>query len=917
MMYSLGRTVGVWACLLVGLSCACVVPVASASEGHVLSRSFPVSTEPEYAQHELSDPQGLAVDLATGDVYVVDSKNDRVEEFGSSGEYIRAFGEKGTGKEKGECKEPRLTEPTEVAVDNSGGAGEGDVYVINGGEYKGENCIEVFNGEGKYISGIKRSEIEPVLIGYKDKKAEYFENLEGIAVDKNGNLWIEVFQFNKEDIEHSYSVVERPAVGEMKIAGEIARGNVDRGFAATPVGDLLIPYQGGANIFNAENIGPVGRWVGGNETPEPEGVADNPEHEGDIYIDRGTVVSRYSETPALIEKFGEGTLTGGVGTAVNDADDVYVADSSKDQVDEFGSVVEATVELESPEVKSTSTVLKGSVNPEGIPVTKCEFEYGKEKKEEKVIYTNAIPCSPSPGSGTSPVAVSAELTGLAPSTTYYYRLVATDEHGTQEKTSEVTTSKPVAAPSEVETLMAKEVTSTSAKLAGKLNPGGAAKYYFEYQEGTSACSGSCSKITPVEVSGDTQLEATATVTGLKADTKYRYRLVAENEAATVRAQEDAVNEEFETSPAAVAPSEVETLPAKDATTTGAELAGKLNPGGEAEYYFEYGEGECSKGGCTQKTSPVHVTGKAELEVVTTVAGLKSDTRYHARIVATNAAAKVDAASEGEFKTLVETKSPLTVAKYGHGTVTSGPTGIDCGVVCTYSFEGDVTLSETPEAGYEFAGWIGGDCKQLSESSCEVDVTEPREVGAVFLKAGTEGKEGKIGTEGPEGPEGFEGLPGLKGPAGPGGLAGPEGPAGTTGQTGPAGVPGADGAQGPAGPAGPAGQIELVTCKTVKHGGRKSLSCTTQLVSGPVKLTTTGTVTGTASQARALLSRHGAIYAAGIARAAVHGGHMSLRLAPLHHLGPGRYTLTLITEAGKHQTIHSEPFTLAVAEPPLR
>ena len=97
--------------------------------------------------------------------------------------------------------------------------------------------------------------------------------------------------------------------------------------------------------------------------------------------------------------------------------------------------------------------------------------------------------------------------------------------------------------------------------------------------------------------------------------------------------------------------------------------------------------------------------------------------------------------------------------------------------------------------------------------------------------------------------------------------------------------------------GPAGQVELVTCKKVK--GKQH--CTTKLVSSTVKFTTAGLA------ARATLSRHGVVYATGTARTA--RGRMSLRLTPLRKLQLGKYTLTLISGAGKHKRITSESFTL--------
>jgi hypothetical protein len=239
-----------------------------------------------------------------------------------------------------------------------------------------------------------------------------------------------------------------------------------------------------------------------------------------------------------------------------------------------------------------------------------------------------------------------------------------------------------------------------------------------------------------------------------------------------------------------------------------------------------------------------------------------------------------------------TGNPLTVSVSGQGTVNSSPLGIyGCGPAggaeCTAKFEGEAILTATPGVGYAFAGWFG--CKLTGADTCEVDVTAPSEVTAVFLKEGATGPTGPIGPTGPGG---------ATGPAGSTGPAGANGANGATGERGASGANGANGAQGPAGPRGPAGKVELVTCRTVK--GKQH--CTATLASGTVKFTTTGLA------ARATLSRHGVVYAAGTARLA--RGRTSLRLLPVRRLAPGRYTLTLISGTRRHERISTQSFTLS-------
>jgi len=74
----------------------------------------------------------------------------------------------------------------------------------------------------------------------------------------------------------------------------------------------------------------------------------------------------------------------------------------------------------------TSATLNARVNPDGQNVTECEFEYGTSTS-----YGSSVPCSALPGSGSSPVAVSASITaGLVANTEYHFRFSATNSAGT-------------------------------------------------------------------------------------------------------------------------------------------------------------------------------------------------------------------------------------------------------------------------------------------------------------------------------------------------------------------------------------------------------------------------------------------------------------------------------------------------------
>ena len=89
--------------------------------------------------------------------------------------------------------------------------------------------------------------------------------------------------------------------------------------------------------------------------------------------------------------------------------------------------------------------------------------------------------------------------------------------------------------------------------------------------------------------------------------------------------------------------------------------------------------------------------------------------------------------------------PLTVAKIGNGTITSTPTGINCGTTCSANFNSgtQVTLKATPTTGYAFGNWSG--CNSITTTGdCLVTMSAANSVSTSFnpiltLTVGTNGK----------------------------------------------------------------------------------------------------------------------------------------------------------------------------------
>jgi phosphodiesterase/alkaline phosphatase D-like protein len=151
----------------------------------------------------------------------------------------------------------------------------------------------------------------------------------------------------------------------------------------------------------------------------------------------------YGTTPALGSKIACSSLPGNGESGVRVTAEVsglgestvyyYRAVATNEDGTKFGNTVKFSTYPSAPKVAplaathitSDSAQLNANVNPDASSVTTCEFEWGTS-----VAYGNRAACSELPGEGESPVAVSATLHGLSGSTTYDYRIVAKNAHGT-------------------------------------------------------------------------------------------------------------------------------------------------------------------------------------------------------------------------------------------------------------------------------------------------------------------------------------------------------------------------------------------------------------------------------------------------------------------------------------------------------
>jgi len=267
-------------------------------------------------------------------------------------------------------------------------------------------------------------------------------------------------------------------------------------------------------------------------------------------------------------------------------------------------------------IASFSARLKGTVDPHGLPTT-VYFQYGTTMSYG---LTTAIQSK----NGNTYQNVAATIGGLTASTTYHFRIVATNSAGTRYGADRIFTTLSPTGPPVVITNPATLVTSFSTRLSGSVDPHGlTTNVHFQY--GTTTSYGLHTAIQGK--SGDAYQNVTADISGLTASTTYHFRIVATNGAGTRYGADRTF-----TTLSATGPAVVITSPATNVTSSSATLNGSVDPHGlTTNVHFQYGT-TTSYGLTTANQSK---TGNAYQNVAANISGLSASTTYHFRIVGTN------------------------------------------------------------------------------------------------------------------------------------------------------------------------------------------------------------------------------------------------------------------------------------------
>jgi DNA-binding beta-propeller fold protein YncE len=485
--------------LLVSLLCAVVGGLVCASDPASAATKWAKVSSFETEAH----PYGVALDQASGDVFVADIGS--VQRFSPVSRPSPSAGYSLDSPLAGS-----FSFAIGVAVDDSGGLSQGDVYVTD----VGAGVVDKFDAGGlpDAVTPQFGAGASPLAL------SEPF----GVAVDPaDGDVYVSDIRNGVVDVYSPLGafLTQFPAVAEPTMIA----------FNSTGSGLYVVSSATGkVEEFDAAG-NPVEQTAGPNAGTN---IVDDSGGAHAVAVDPGTndVYVADEESVAVYESSGAPLTPGfqpGVDITFGIAVDatthaVYVADPNSNVVDVFQFVTLADVTSgAATNVTGTSATLNGTIDPDGLPVTSCQFEYGAG---------TIVPCAQTPaeiGAGTSPVPVSAAVAGLSPNTTYVFHLDVTNENGVSQPQGQNESFRTYGPPTIGGESVA-NILSTSAEVEARIDPERSdTTYRFEY--GTSASYGANVPVPDADIgAGESGQSVSQTLTGLQPSTTYHYRVVASN-----------------------------------------------------------------------------------------------------------------------------------------------------------------------------------------------------------------------------------------------------------------------------------------------------------------------------------------------------------------------------------------------------
>lgn len=547
------------------LAAVCAVPAQAAPT---------IIAESGRSAGEVESPEGVAVDQSSGDLYVADGNNFRVDKFDSEGNFLLAWGwgvADGISQEFQICgpaaspptkrctrtssaiaRAAGAVSPTAVAVDQSSGA----VYVADSTNLR----VSKFTSSGQFLfmvgKGVDQGGGTPGNPG-NICTAEYLENGDtcgrgasgtgpnefssprSLAIDSSGVVWV----------GDTNRIKSFDSAGTYVSEASIAAAGATKALGIDPAsGDF---YAISASLAGARRYEPSGAPINtltltdtldATESPQGLGV----DSAGNVYVgDCGFTTTNTCPTPyrlkvfnpagEQVSQFGAGQLstnnfvnngTLGNALAVDESAGALYAAVRQGYVKRFLAPEPGPLPENQhvEDLEPTTATLAADLSPEGHETT-YRFDYGTSESYGESTEIETLEESGAPYTGFEGKPVSAGLEGLTPETTYHFHLVAEDSEGhVSEGPDTAFTTLPAV---QIGAQWATAVAATDVLLHAELNPlGPAASWWVEYGQSEEYESS-----TPPQLlaAGSTSVSRSVQLGGLKQATTYHYRFAARDE----------------------------------------------------------------------------------------------------------------------------------------------------------------------------------------------------------------------------------------------------------------------------------------------------------------------------------------------------------------------------------------------------
>jgi len=410
----------------------------------------------------IANPNGVAIDQSSGDVYVSAIGSETVYKFDASGNPLEFSALKSNALDGGATPAGSFSfpsvpgTPAAIALDSSTSPSDpsaGDLYVMD----IGHGVIDKFSSSGQYLNQI---------VGFPAAGPSGHELL-GIAVDARGTLHVALSTGTSNDLaidEFDDSAANRLVAEQLSPNATQPGDGVPstpqaHGFAVGPTGDNYQLYESPCScvVKFGQQLSGLGRIDKGESGDVA--VATDPAT-GHVYIDSQSLVPSVAEwdtgamdrgsklIPGSFEAENVGELvssfsnlelsspSGQGGIAVNGANgEIYVSSPADGKVYVFANAAPVVTAIPPSNVTKETATLGGTVDPGGAPVSSCRFEYGVTDEFGRGAYDQSAPCKQTPAeidASAGPVPVSAQIEGLQPGLLYHFRLNAANSSGSSE-----------------------------------------------------------------------------------------------------------------------------------------------------------------------------------------------------------------------------------------------------------------------------------------------------------------------------------------------------------------------------------------------------------------------------------------------------------------------------------------------------